>query len=416
MKTRLLKLALSAVVAALPIGAWADVENNATATWLFDQYGKGVELKKVDNATEVINMDGLYLAVGASDKTNSTLTSAMERVTNTIKDGETDIFKSGYYTGVVFNRGRGAGFGSSADNASGGNRVSLRVTKPGKLYILCRNANSGADVRVYKGTTQVASLSNKSETGFQMITVETTDGTAVYHITGRNADDTDGAGFSIYGVKYVVSSGAGQISKSVTIPACGYVTFSGPHTYTIASHTTGTTPTVYYASAENPGSITLSETTNNRIPACQGVIIKGAAGDVLTLKSVEEQTTVSNNLLVANLATYTLPAMTTINKGSDATYYNYILVADGTSSAVFKHTTGTGDLAANKAFLRTTTNVTSSGTPGFTLDFGTGTTGITEIEKSVNAGNEAVFNLNGQRVAQPKKGLYIVNGKKVIIK
>ena len=58
----------------------------------------------------------------------------------------------------------------------------------------------------------------------------------------------------------------------------------------------------------------------------------------------------------------------------------------------------------------------SSGAPGFTLDFGTGTTGITEIEKSVNAGNEAVFNLNGQRVAQPKKGLYIVNGKKVIIK
>ena len=83
---------------------------------------------------------------------------------------------------------------------------------------------------------------------------------------------------------------------------------------------------------------------------------------------------------------------------------------------MFKHTSGTGDLAANKAFLRTTTNVTSPSAPGFTLDFGTGTTGITEIEKSVNAGNEAVFNLNGQRVAQPKKGLYIVNGKKVIIK
>ena len=189
-------------MAVLPMGVWADVVNNATATWLFDQYGKGVELKKVDNATEVINMDRLYLAVGASNKTNSTLTSAMGRVTNSIKDGETDIFKSGYYTGVVFNRGRGAGFGSSADNASGGNRVSLRVTKPGKLYILCRNANSGADVRVYNGTTQFASLSNKLKTGFQMITVETTDGTAVYHITGRNAEDTDGAGFSIYGVNY----------------------------------------------------------------------------------------------------------------------------------------------------------------------------------------------------------------------
>ena len=402
-------------MAVLPMGAWADVVNNATATWLFDQYGKGVQLKKVDNATEVINMDGLYLAVGASDKTNSTLTSAMGRVTNSIKDGETDIFKSGYYTGVVFNRGRGAGWGNSADYASGGNRVSLRVTKPGKLYILCRNAGSGADVRVYKGTTQVASLSNKSETGFQMITVETANETALYHITGRNAADSDGAGFSIYGVKYVVSSGAGQISKSITIPDCGYATFSGPHTYTIASHTKKTTPTVYYASAENAGSITLSETTNNRIPACQGVIIKGAAGDELTLKSVEEQTTVSNNLLVANLAAYALPVTTTINKGSDATYYNYIMVADGGSNAVFKHTSGSGDLAANKAFLRTTTNVASA--RGLELNFGEGdVTGISEIEKLRNVGNEKFFDLQGRLVAQPTKGLYIVNGKKVIIK
>jgi hypothetical protein len=29
---------------------------------------------------------------------------------------------------------------------------------------------------------------------------------------------------------------------------------------------------------------------------------------------------------------------------------------------------------------------------------------------------ENVYNLNGQRVAQPNKGLYIVNGKKVVIK
>lgn len=403
-------------MAALPMGAWADVANNATATWLFDQYGKGVELKKVDNATEVINMDGLYLAVGASDKTNSTLTSAMGRVTNTIKDGETDIFKSGNYTGVVFNRGRGAGWGNSADYASGGNRVSLRVTKPGKLYILCRNAGSGADVRVYKGTTQVASLSNKSETGFQMITVETANETALYHITGRNAADSDGAGFSIYGVKYVVSSGAGQISKSITIPDCGYATFSGPHTYTIASHTKKTTPTVYYASAENAGSITLSETTNNRIPACQGVIIKGAAGDELTLKSVEEQTTVSNNLLVANLATYTLPATTIINKGSDVPNYNYILVADGTS-AVFKHTKGTGDLAANKAFLRTTTNVVDE-SRSINLVFDEDeTTGISTVKvQNEEVTNGEYYDLMGRRVANPTKGLYIVNGKKVFIK
>ena len=145
----------------------------------------------------------------------------------------------------------------------------------------------------------------------------------------------------------------------------------------------------------------------DEIPACTGVILKGGEGSYTLTSKETTSVDVSSNMLKANIADYTLPA-------DDGTNYNYILVA-GASSAVFKHSSGSGTLAGNKAFLRTTTNVPSAA-PGFTLDFGTGTTGITEIEKSVNAGNEAVFNLNGQRVAQPKKGLYIVNGKKVIIK
>ena len=166
---------------------------------------------------------------------------------------------------------------------------------------------------------------------------------------------------------------------------------------------------------QSDNNITLTKTTNNRIPACTGVIIKGAAGDVLTLKSVEEQTTVSNNLLVANLAAYALPVTTTINKGSDDTYYNYILVAND-ASAVFAHTSGSGDLSANKAFLRTTTNVTA-GARGLELNFGEGeTTGINTVQGSEFKANGEYYNLSGQRVAQPTRGLYIVNGKKVIIK
>ena len=42
-------------------------------------------------------------------------------------------------------------------------------------------------------------------------------------------------------------------------------------------------------------------------------------------------------------------------------------------------------------------------------------TGISEIEKK-NIGSETYFNLNGQRIANPAKGLYIVNGRKVVIK
>ena len=43
-------------------------------------------------------------------------------------------------------------------------------------------------------------------------------------------------------------------------------------------------------------------------------------------------------------------------------------------------------------------------------------TGINEIERMRNVENEKFYNLNGQQVAQPTRGLYIVNGKKVVIK
>ena len=44
------------------------------------------------------------------------------------------------------------------------------------------------------------------------------------------------------------------------------------------------------------------------------------------------------------------------------------------------------------------------------------TTGIAEIEKMRNGENETFYDLSGRKVAQPTKGLYIVNGKKVVIK
>lgn len=46
----------------------------------------------------------------------------------------------------------------------------------------------------------------------------------------------------------------------------------------------------------------------------------------------------------------------------------------------------------------------------------TGLVGITTLKSTVDFENNAVYNLNGQKVERPAKGLYIVNGKKVVIK
>jgi hypothetical protein len=64
---------------------------------------------------------------------------------------------------------------------------------------------------------------------------------------------------------------------------------------------------------------------------------------------------------------------------------------------------------AGKAYLK----VTSQSAPEF-LPFEGNTTGIESVKASEAKGE--FFNLAGQRVAQPAKGLYIVNGKKVIFK
>jgi hypothetical protein len=41
-------------------------------------------------------------------------------------------------------------------------------------------------------------------------------------------------------------------------------------------------------------------------------------------------------------------------------------------------------------------------------------TGIADIRGKLSEGSKAYYNLNGQRVANPSKGVFIVNGKIVI--
>ena len=54
----------------------------------------------------------------------------------------------------------------------------------------------------------------------------------------------------------------------------------------------------------------------------------------------------------------------------------------------------------------------------FTLTYrGTGSTGVKEVNATIyNKENGAIYDLSGRRVTTMKKGIYIVNGKKYIVK
>jgi hypothetical protein len=71
-------------------------------------------------------------------------------------------------------------------------------------------------------------------------------------------------------------------------------------------------------------------------------------------------------------------------------------------------------VAANKAYLAVPE--AKARTAGFSL-FGDGeATGISATLKDNGEKDNTIYNLNGQRVSKPTKGLYIVNGKKTMVK
>ncbi len=88
---------------------------------------------------------------------------------------------------------------------------------------------------------------------------------------------------------------------------------------------------------------------------------------------------------------------------------NYVLGTDGTKVGFF-HWDGT-TLKANRAYIA---GEAAGGAKGFYLD----DSFATAIQKLTDAadGNAIYYDLSGRRVAEPKQGLYIVNGKKVVVK
>ena len=92
-----------------------------------------------------------------------------------------------------------------------------------------------------------------------------------------------------------------------------------------------------------------------------------------------------------------------------------MLSKDDYDNPVFKNiVAGTpATVPAGKAYLQFNEEISAR---ELTFDFDSETTAISELTNTnlTNYTND-YFNLAGQRVANPTKGLYIVNGKKVIL-
>ncbi len=81
----------------------------------------------------------------------------------------------------------------------------------------------------------------------------------------------------------------------------------------------------------------------------------------------------------------------------------------------FVWTPDAGTIGANKCWIE----LPKSGdapAPSLAIVGGEGTTGINSLTPALSEGEGVYYDLSGRRVAQPTKGLYIINGKKVVLK
>ena len=144
----------------------------------------------------------------------------------------------------------------------------------------------------------------------------------------------------------------------------------------------------------------------NQVPANEGILIIGTPGDY----KVPHKTT---GTYYANLMKGTLQPITIYE--TEGEYTNYYL-SNGDSGVGFYKVNGSVALKANRAYLPLLKGTTQAGTRFIGLGFeDDGTTNLTPA-LSKGEGEGAWYTLQGQRVAKPGKGIYIRNGKKVVIK
>lgn len=170
----------------------------------------------------------------------------------------------------------------------------------------------------------------------------------------------------------------------------------------------------YIVSGYDEGYVLMTRVTN--VPAGTGLVLYGTSGQSYDIPAGNGRAVLSNLLIGVTEST-------TIYK-TEGEYTNFIL-ARGTDGSIGFHPlkSASSTLGAGKAYLHLPTWAveTSSGARSFRLiaDDGTTfdeTTGIADLQTGQDSAE--YFDLQGRKVtvSSMKKGLYIINGRKVILK
>ncbi len=202
---------------------------------------------------------------------------------------------------------------------------------------------------------------------------------------------------------YIVKTGDLPATENIVVTDAGFATYVSSYNLDFTSATTK----AYKVSVAEKGVAVMTEVA--KVPAGTPVLLYkdggNGEGEAIPVTSDAVDAVTGNDLVAGTGAT-----VATI----DDTYTNMIL-NNGASGIGFYLAAGQ-TVAANRAYLHIATSLAPSGAPMMLLfadDMET--TGISDVRSKTEDVRGDFFDLSGRRVAQPTKGLYIVNGKKVLV-
>ena len=196
-------------------------------------------------------------------------------------------------------------------------------------------------------------------------------------------------------------------SLPVTIKSVGFATFYAPVAVVIPDGVTA-----YYLTSEGvkENSISMTGIENGVIPANTGVILEGEEG-TYSFAITGDVDAIENNLFAGTVAAEYIAADAYVLSAPNGEVANL-----GLYTAAFNQSNNTAFLNnSHKAYLpKSVLSAEAQNSNGFRFDFD-GTTAIENVEVE-EAEAKAIYDLQGRKVENPTKGIYIINGNKVIIK
>ena len=196
-----------------------------------------------------------------------------------------------------------------------------------------------------------------------------------------------------------------------TVPATlgtnGYATFASPYALDLTTANLPSGVTAYKASVS--GTTVTFTALDQTVPANTGVLLKGTG--TVNIPVAATGTAVESNDFLVNDGGATFA-------GNDS-YYYFGLLKDTDPLTFRKFDPSATAIPADKAYLKVLKSSVDATARGLEFVFDDEVTSIGEelrVKSEEFAPAAEFYDLQGRKVAQPTKGLYIVNGKKVVLK